>query len=179
MCYKLSNLIYNIYNATWVLILLSVLTISISSCGFNAVHGQRNHKAIDQLKDIEIRIANLASTESSDFYNYIRNLLPEPKKQEKYTLNIILSYTKAHSVIQSNSDTLRDTQTLTTTYKLTEVNTDKLITLGSFTKIASYSTSFQPYSNIFLEQESRANLAQTSAEGVYNRLLLFFENKQE
>jgi hypothetical protein len=157
--------------------LLGVISISSSSCGFKAIHAPHNHKTIEQLKDIEINIANLSSTESADFYNYIRNLLPKQKKQEKYRLDIILSYTKAHSVIQSNSDTLRDIQTLKTTYNLIELNTSKLITQGSFTKINSYSTSFSPYSNISLEQESRTNLAQTSAEGVYNRLLLFFENK--
>lgn len=166
--YKLKNFIF-----------IFIVSFVLTACGFKQVYSTKNHKVISVLKNMEIEVNHISSVESTDFYNHIKSLMPPLSSQPIYQLNITLSYSKECGMIQKNSDITRESEFLKVSYIFIEISTQKQIISGTFTKVSSFNTSFLPYANISLEQESRKNLAQVAAEELHNRLVLFLENNRK
>jgi len=155
-----------------------MLIICLSSCGFRPLYGDYG-KIEDVAKNLhEIEIESISSIEGTDFYNHMQNLI-QNSSGSKYLLKVSLSYSSVPSIIQKNAEILRETESLKTTYRLIEKDSDKVLTSGSFSKISSYSTTFSPYSNSTLKQTTRSDLARVVAEDIRNRLVLFFNSKNK
>lgn len=157
-------------------IILFVYIFSLTSCGFKPIYKKELNQASDFLQSIEV--APISSPEGADFYNHLKNILPVAQNV-KYTLETKLSYQKDYSIIQKNSDVLRESVTVRVSYKLLDSNTQKLITSGHFSRLSSFSTNFSPYSNQTSQQETQKSLAIMSAEEIRNRIILFFENSKK
>ena len=158
------------------LAILLVCILSLTSCGFKPIYKKQSNPINNFLQSIEI--IPIFSPDGADYYNHLNNILP-PKSSPKYHLETTLSYGKDYSIIQRNSDVLREVVTIKVSYKLFESKTQKLVTSGHFTRLASYSTNFSPYSNQTNQQETQKLLAIMSAEEVRNRIILFFENSKK
>lgn len=158
------------------LVLIIISIFSLTSCGFKPIYKKQSNLTYDFLQAIEI--IPIASPDGADYYNHLKNILP-PGQNTKYYLETTLSYLKDYSIIQRNSDVLREVVTIKVSYKLFETSTQELITSGHFSRLASYSTNFSPYSNQTNQQETQKLLAIMSAEEVRNRIILFFENRKK
>ena len=154
-------------------LLLIFLLLSISSCGFKAIY-RSDDPIYKSLANIDISPES-SSTEAADYYNHLKNILPYGKSA-KYLLNTNFTFSKNFSVIQENSDILRETSTIIVTYKLTDKQSDKVITSNQFTRMSSFNSTFSPYSNAVKQQDVQKNLAIMAAEEVRNRIMLFIEN---
>jgi hypothetical protein len=146
----------------------------LSSCGFTPVYKTENN-SYRFLQKIEILPIN--SLEGSEFFNQLKNIFP-PSGSYDYTLATSLSFSKNFSVIQINSDILREAVTLHVIYTLREKNSDKIIVSGSFSRLSSYNTTFSPYNNEMIEQNIQKNMAIIAAEEVRNRLLLYITHRK-
>lgn len=155
---------------------LFIILFSLTSCGFRPIYKTDLNPTYELMQSIEI--IPLSSPEGADYYNHLKNIFPT-KKNSKYTLSTTLSYNKDFSIIQKNSDVLREVVTIKVTYKLTDSLTNKTINSGNFSRLASYSSNFSPYSNNANQQEIQKVLAIMSAEEVRNRILLFIENRKK
>lgn len=155
---------------------LLICIFFLTSCGFKPIYKTQSNPINNFLQNIEI--IPISSPEGADYYNHLKNILPS-EQTSKYHLETILSYGKDYSIIQRNSDVLRELITIKVSYKLLESKTQKLITTGHFTRLASFSTNFSPYSNQTNQQETQKLLAIMSAEEVRNRIILFFENSEK
>jgi len=149
---------------------------SLASCGFRPVYKTELNPTNDFMQAIDI--LPISSPEGANYYNHLKNIFPIGSTP-KYTLKTSLSYDKDFSIIQKNSDVLREVVTVKVNYKLTESATDKIIVSGKFSRIASYSTNFSPYGNQANQQEIQNTLAIMSAEEIRNRLILFIEHKKK
>ncbi|NRB10818.1 MAG: hypothetical protein HRU35_04300 [Rickettsiaceae bacterium] len=149
------------------------LILCINSCGFSPSLANNNSSARKYLEDIEIEVPS--TIKGVIFYDHLKNILPFKATEAKYLLKIKLVFSEAPSfVMGDNSDILRKTKHLITYYTLLDNKTGKVITNGNFLKIASYSTTFSPYSNTINETAAMENLANVAAEEVKSRLSLFF-----
>ena len=155
---------------------LFLVLFSLASCGFRPIYKTELNPTNNFMQAIEI--LPIASPEGANYYNHLKNILPTGHNP-KYTLSTSLSYDKDFSIIQKNSDVLREVVTIKVKYKLTESATNKIIVSGKFSRLASYSTNFSPYGNQANQQELQNTLAIMSAEEVRNRLILFIENKKK
>ena len=155
---------------------LFLVLFSLASCGFRPIYKTELNPTNNFIQTIEI--LPIASPEGANYYNHLKNILPTGHNP-KYTLSTSLSYDKDFSIIQKNSDVLREVVTIKVKYKLTESATNKIIVSGKFSRLASYSTNFSPYGNQANQQELQNTLAIMSAEEVRNRLILFIENKKK
>lgn len=158
------------------IVTLLVCIFSLTSCGFKPIYKTQSNPMNIFLQSIEI--IPISSPDGADYYNHLKNILP-PAQTPKHHLETTLLYGKDYSIIQRNSDVLREVVTIKISYKLLESQTQKLVTSGHFTRLASYSTNFSPYSNQTNQQEIQKLLAIMSAEEVRNRIILFFENSEK
>ena len=157
------------------LLAMTVLLVSLTSCGFKPVYKSENNDTHKLLAAIEI--VPVSTIEGADYYNHLKNILPHSDKA-KYLLDSNLKYTKSYSLIQKNSDPLRELVTIKVTYTLKDRATGKIITSGKFSRISSFNTAFSPYSNLVRQQDTHKNLSIISAEEVRNRIMLFSENNK-
>lgn len=157
-------------------VILLIYIFSLTSCGFKPIYKTQSNPTNNFLQSIEI--TPIASPDGADYYNHLKNILPTEQKP-KYKLETTLSYIKDYSIIQKNSDVLREVVTIKVSYKLLDSKTQKLVTSGYFSRLASFSTNFSPYSNQTNQQEIQKLLAIMSAEEVRNRIILFFENSKK
>ena len=157
-------------------LLLVFLLLIISACNFKPIYSANNH-TYKELSNIEIESVS-SHVEGADYYNHLANLLP-PEKNSKYLLSTSISFANNFSVIQQNSDILRETSTITVNYTLTKKDTGRVIESDNFSRMASFSTSFSPYSNSVKQQDEQKNLAIMAAEEVRNRIMLAIENKKQ
>lgn len=153
-------------------LLLVFLLFFLTSCGFRPVY-----RAEDTTRKFleHIEISPIASVNGADFYNHLENILPY-ENEIKYILTSNIAFLKDISIIQENSDILREIITVRVTYTLTDKGTGKIITSGKFSRLSSFNTTFSPYSNLVKQQDIQRNLAMMSAEEVRNRIMLFIEN---
>jgi hypothetical protein len=142
-----------------------------ASCGFNPAYKVKNNEKSLILSSIEI--TPISTIEGTYFYNHLKSIFPSTKSP-KYILNTQLSFNKSYNIIQPNSDILRETQNINVNYQLLDKQTLKIVTSGNFHKMNSYSVNFSLYSNTVLGQDSTILLAESAAEEVRNRLIMFF-----
>lgn len=152
------------------LLLLTFILLFTSSCGFTPIYKKNNNTKSDLIENIEIVPIN--SIEGADFYNHLSNLLPHGDNP-KYVLSVSQVYSNEISIIQKNSDVLREAVKITINYSLSDKLSGKILTNGSFSRFSSYNTTFSPYSNSIKKQDIRKNLSISSAEEVRNRIMLY------
>ncbi len=158
------------------IILMMATLFVLSACGFKPVYKTTDNKTYELLQKIEL--APPCTIEGAEFYNQLKNIIPPPLHTE-YILESKLQFSQDFSIIQRNSDVLREIITLKVSYILREKMTDKTITSGKFTRLSSYNTSFSTYENLNKNQQTLTNLAIISAEEVRNRIILYIENSQK
>lgn len=154
-------------------ILFCLIFFSLSSCGFRPVYKVSNNKTYDFLKKIEL--APINTIEGAEFYNQLKNIIP-PASKAQYILETTLLYSNGFSIIESNSDVLREMITLNVKYKIKDKFNDKIIMSGKFTRLSSYNTNSSLYANSERNQQALIDLAITAAEEVRNRIILYIEN---
>jgi len=156
------------------IILIMATLLVISACGFKPVYKTTDNKTYELLQKIEL--APPCTLEGAEFYNQLKNIIPPTSLHANYILESKLQFTQDFSIIQRNSDVLREIVTLKVSYTLKEKMTGKTITSGKFTRLSSHNTSFSPYENLNKNQQTLTNLAIISAEEVRNRIILYIEN---
>ena len=162
---------------TQIRVILIVATLFVlSACGFKPVYKTTDSKTYELLQKIEL--APPYTIEGAEFYNQLKNIIP-PSLHADYILESKLQFAQDFSIIQKNSDVLREIIILKVSYTLKEKITDKTITSGKFTRLSSYNTSFSTYENLNRNQQTLTNLAIISAEEVRNRIILYIENSQK
>jgi hypothetical protein len=157
-------------------ILVVATLFLLISCGFKPIYKTTNNKTYEFLQEIEL--TQPSTIEGAEFYNQLKNIIP-PSLPAKYILETKLSFSQDFSIIEKNSDALREIITLKVSYILKEKINDKIITSGKFIRLSSYNTSFSTYTNLTQNQQSLMHLAIISAEEVRNRIILYIENSQK
>jgi len=157
-------------------ILIIATLFLLSSCGFKPIYKTTNNKTYELLQKIEL--ARPSTIEGAEFYNQLKNMIP-PSLPAEYILETKLNFSQDFSIIEKNSDVLREVIALKVSYLLKEKVTDRIITSGRFTRLSSYNTSFSTYTNLTQNQQSILHLATISAEEVRNRIILYIENSQK
>ena len=152
---------------------LIFILLFITSCGFKPVYRLEDNSTRQMMSGIEIE--SISSIEGAEYYNHLKKILP-PHGKIKYIISTSLNFSKDFSLIQKNSDILRETITVRASYKLKEIETGKILTSGRFTRLSSFNTTFSPYSNQIKQQDVLSNLAVMAAEEVRTRVMLFVEN---
>ena len=157
-------------------ILVVATLFLLISCGFKPIYKTTNNKTYEFLQEIEL--TQPSTIEGAEFYNQLKNIIP-PSLPAKYILETKLNFSQDFSIIEKNSDALREIITLKVSYILKEKINDKIITSGKFIRLSSYNTSFSTYTNLTQNQQSLMHLAIISAEEVRNRIILYIENSQK
>lgn len=157
--------------------LVFTLLATLTSCGFHPVLSSGGDACTRELLG-QIELSSMQSIEGADFYNRLKNILPYGR-EKKYLLKTTLSFSKDFSIIQKNSDILREMVAARVSYSLRDKETGKIRISGSFSRLSSFNTTFSPYSNQVQQYNVQKNLAIMSAEEVRNRIMLFLERENK
>jgi len=153
---------------------LLLFLLFVASCGFKPAYRIDNNPTNRFLANIEVVPIN--SVEGAIFYDHMMNILPQ-KIESLYILDVNMVFSNESSIIEQNSDTLRNRLTLRISYNIREKYNSQIITSGKFVKSSSFSTGFSSYSSLILQQDEKRYLAISAAEEVRNRIMLFIEKK--
>lgn len=152
-----------------------VMILLQQSCGFRSVYSENNSSSSN--KDIEsIEVIELNSLEGSEFRYYLSKIMPK-KRETKYLLKVDFGNSTLPILIKKDSNLLRNGINQTVNYQLSDVKDNKIISSGSFRQLASYNITFAPYASYIEEEATLTNLTKKSAEEIRNRLILYFEKK--
>ncbi len=147
----------------------------LSSCNLRAVYNQSSSPAINQLNAITIQDIN--SVAGTELVYHLSSLLPRKHGVKvKYILNIEFSNNKSPSILQKNSDSLREIVDQVVRYKLIDIQTNRTVTEGKFNHITTYRVDSAVYSSYTLGELGVEELTKRAAEEIISRLILYFES---
>jgi len=86
-------------------ILVFATLFLLISCGFKPIYKITNNKTCELLQEIEL--AQPSTIEEAEFYNQLKNIIP-PSLAAKYILETKLDFSQDFSIIEKNSDALRE-----------------------------------------------------------------------
>lgn len=156
------------------LFILQVLLL-LTSCNLRPVYSTKyNPQELSQFNAIAIEAVN--SIEGAELVYHLSYLLPRQSGTKvKYLLKIEFANKRLPSVIQKNSDTLREMIEQIVNYKLVDVQSDKVVTAGQFNHISTYSIDSAVYSSYTLGELELEQLTKRAAEEILARLILHFK----
>ena len=96
-------------------ILVVATLFLLISCGFKPIYKTTNNKTYEFLQEIEL--TQPSTIEGAEFYNQLKNIIP-PSLRAKYILETKLNFSQDFSIIEKNSDALREIITLKVSYIL-------------------------------------------------------------
>lgn len=134
-------------------------------------------KQVEQdLKTVEIGDPN--NLEAVHYYNHLKNIMPHSsEKEKKYLLKTSFYFRKNFSLIQKNSDIVRELIQIELSYSLIDKVSNKQELNGTIHRILSYNTTDSPYSNYIEFNNTRRLLLVSCAEHIKNIISLHFYNK--
>jgi hypothetical protein len=153
-----------------------MLVFSLVSCKFRPIYGDDHNAESDFLQNITI--APIPSLEGIDCYNHLKRLFPLRYKAT-YRLETTLYQTEEYGIIQSNSNSVHKLVVMRIKYKLIEIDTNKQIISGDFSRISSYGANSTPYNVKTNQRETSKLLAIMCAEEIRNRIILFFASNKK
>ncbi len=150
-----------------------------SSCSLKPVYSSKhNAKELAKLSSIEIQPIN--SVEGSEFLYHFSRILPCSRGiKPQYLLKVEFSNTKVPSVLQRNSDTIREAINQTVSYSLMDALTNKEVTSGRFKHITSYNTNSTVYTSYIIGEGEMELLTNQAAEEIRKRLILYFKRIED
>lgn len=154
---------------------LLLILMNLGSCGFKPIY-QKDSNYYQHIQAIDIQ--PLDTIEGAEFFNHLKNILPSTHNS-KYQLITSIAFTENYSIIQNNSDILREIVTVRVNFKLIDKMNKAILLNNSFSRPSSYSTTFSPYSNLIQKQEIHKNLSIMVAEEIRNRIIIYFANRDK
>jgi LPS-assembly lipoprotein len=100
-------------------------------------------------------------------------------EEERYRLRILVDDTTDPLAVELEEDLPSAVLvTLTATFILTAIETDRTLLTGSSTGSASYDFSSQRFANVRAEKDARERAARTMAENIASRIAAYFAAKR-
>lgn len=155
------------------LLFIGCLLIS-ASCNLRPVYNSKqNTGALNKLRAIEIQPIN--SVEGAEFSYHLTNILPPSEGiKAQYTLKVQFVNQKAPSILQKNSDILREAINQVVSYQLIDLQSNKAVASGKFNHLTSYSMDSAAYSSYMIGEGELELLTKQAAEEILKRLILYF-----
>jgi len=135
--------------------------------------------------NIDATLANQLASISLDFpeetieayelQNHLQKILNTGLQGKKYRLEIRVNKTSSDSVVQKDSEVLRQNVEFNVWYQLYKLDDSNPIYKGKFRQISSFNTSFSPYSTNVEYEAAKISLARSCAEELRRKLILFFK----
>lgn len=149
-----------------------ILLLMLSSCGLQPYYSTKyTGKSSVELNKVEpVPVDDIYGAE---YYDVLLQVLM-PQGESKYLLYSTLVFSKELSILQPNSDVLREDAIVNVSYKLVRKSDLQEMVSGSFRRNLSYSTTFAAYANEVRNNDSSLQLAKSVAAEVRNRLVLYF-----
>ncbi len=149
-----------------------ILLLVISSCDLKPYYSTKYlDKSYVELNKVEP--VPLDSIYGAEYYDILLQILM-PQGKSEFLLYTNLVFSKELSILQPNSDVLREDAVVNVSYRLVRKHDMQEMTSGYFRRNISYSTSFSAYANEVRNNDSSLQLAKSVAHEVRNRLVLYF-----
>jgi hypothetical protein len=146
---------------------------SLSSCGLRPVYSEKhyNKQASDNLSAIDVE--QVGSIQGAEFYHRLISILPQ-KLETKYLLRAQFTEVVTPTIIEKNSNILRESINQLIKYQLIDITTDKVLISDQFHQTTSYNTIFMPYAASVEREKTGIELAHQAAQEIRNRLIIYF-----
>ncbi len=157
-------------------ILLSFVALFIASCSY-----KKNYIANDFVRSELSKIEILEGQDiiAAEYYDSLSKLLKNNPLNIKYSIETRFSIRKNHALLLEDAEILRQRNIVEVSYILTDKSSGKVLLQENFRKNITYNISSLPYVNTVRDEDSSIKLASSVATEIYNRLILFFLNRNE
>ena len=161
--------------------LLGLLCASlfVSACGFQPLYGTRANAP-----GIVTELAAISVDAPSDPLNRTLRLLLEDQLRADgsiaplYQVILSTSLSVRNVAIQQDTDVTRKNLVLTSTYRLTDIETGELIFDSKAIAIAAYNRVGSEFANIVAERDARERAANQAAVEIRSALAIFFQRRK-
>jgi hypothetical protein len=145
----------------------------LTSCGFNSLYRTEglSDGSREDLASIAVEIED--SIGGTEFHRFISNILIQ-SSPIKYLLRVKFTNSTVQTVIDKNSDIVRQAVSQSVQYQLIDIKSDKTLTSGSFRHSSSYSNLSSAFASYVGGEKELENLTKRSAEDIRIRLILYF-----
>jgi len=157
-------------NQQYALILLIVLCVLQSSCGFRSIYDTSH---AESLPDIHIMPIN--SINGSELYRHLLDII-DNVETARLELHIKLDYTISNLAIATDSTVMQQNIMQRLHYTLLDTNNNTNVTSGTITSFGVCNTMFGPYTSYIEERQIELNLAREAAGEIQSRLMMYFAN---
>ena len=140
----------------------------ITSCGFHPIYQKYSAHHIPA-----INIRPIDSTQGAELYRHLSDII-DNDPNSKYLLQIELNYSSSPLIISKDSDVIEQSTALTIHFDLLDVATQRTIKSENFRLVGSYNKIFSAYISYVEEDAQKINLAKQAAEGIQQRLAMYF-----
>lgn len=157
------------------IIALAAALLMVTSCKNIRPLYYNNKEVVGEMSAIEIE--PIDSLLGSEIYYHLDRKLGA-RGQSKYQLQVIsISDNTSQLVITDHSDVIKQNVSMEYKYKLLDKETSKNLTEGKVRMVGSYDTTASSYNSYINEKDLKKDLAETLANEIHTRLLLYFGNK--
>lgn len=150
-------------------ILIFILLFISSGCGLRPIY---SNESIVRQQMSNIALPQPDSTLTFHLINALNTLL-RSKSTSIYTLKLKLTSNKILSVIEKSGNIARESIVTTLNYELYNKE-HQIMTQGSINMTVSYDTAHEPYATYAAEHRVGSDVAQSLAEAIYYKLMLYF-----
>ncbi|MEY3196750.1 MAG: hypothetical protein RLZZ59_116 [Pseudomonadota bacterium] len=150
-----------------------LVTIILSSCSFVGPL-YKDDKISDELSRIEIE--EVETLQNTELYYQLSKLFGT-SHDTKYLLHISAENKVTPLVVTSRATVVAQNVEQLYSYRLIDKTTDRVLTEGKLRTIGSYNSLSTPYASYTQERHTKNNLAQSAAEDLRMRLIMYFSKK--
>jgi LPS-assembly lipoprotein len=162
-------------------LLISVICLLTSGCGFHPVYGARDSSGAPVSEELnQVAIDNIPDRSGQMLRNeLIDRMYGKGRPQQAlYHLSVKLRKTEADIGIQANATSTRSMMDMYGDFVLTDANGKELVK-GTAHSITSFNRLTDQYGNLAAEEDATGRTLSEVGEQIVNRLSLYFAEKKD
>lgn len=170
----------------WVIILMTIIGLGVSGCGFQPLHGTTSNldgaggSALASIEVGQVSNANQNRMVALDVRNSLIDLLSAHGRADPaYRLDVVLTESLQGIAVQQDATTTRFNYLLNATYELHDNKSAELACVGSARIVSAYNVVDSEFATVTSRRNAETRAAQTISERIKLRLSVHFRNPEE
>jgi LPS-assembly lipoprotein len=156
--------------------MLSLVLPLLAACGFTPVLGEQGVAALAEDKLANIEVAQMPGIVGVYLRNDLLDRMRAPEKPEapSHRLEVGLSSSLVGSLVEPDASVTRYSYTLGATFKLVELETNKVVLQGTTESSSGYNVVESEYATLVARRDAERRAARMLSDDLSLRLALYF-----
>lgn len=164
------------FNARVFVIFGFCAALALSACGYRPLYGQNAADPQVTQHMAAITVLPMANRNGQMMRTALkRRLAPQGQTQSLYKLDVTLNESLQQLAEQRSGFVTRANLTLTATYRLSNAQSDQLLTEGAAQTVASYNILVSDFATLSAQEDARKRAIESIADDIRTRLAIYFQ----